>query len=130
MSFRAERSTRMSNSKPLRPPRRSAGRKATGSEIVPDLTTADKIHGFVNKLLYLPNWVGRQSMSASQPLRAERAGSAQIDLAHYWRDGYAVVRGFFEADEIAQIVGATEQLEAEGIDHGRSFRHGNLFYNV
>ena len=69
-------------------------------------------------------------MSASQPLRAERAGSAQIDLAHYWRDGYAIVRGFFEADEIAQIVGATEQLEAEGMAHGRSFRHGNLFYNV
>ena len=69
-------------------------------------------------------------MSASQPLRAERAGSAQIDLAHYWRDGYAIVRGFFEGDEIAQISAATEQLEAEGMAHGRSFRHGNLFYNV
>ena len=69
-------------------------------------------------------------MSASQLLRAEPAGGVQVDLAQYRRDGYAIVRGFFEADEIAQIVAATDQLEAEGIAHGRCFRHGNLFYNV
>jgi ectoine hydroxylase-related dioxygenase (phytanoyl-CoA dioxygenase family) len=69
-------------------------------------------------------------MSASQPLRAERASSVHVDLAHYWRNGYAIVRGFLEAGEIAEIAAATDQLEAEGVAHGRSFRHGNLFYNV
>ena len=69
-------------------------------------------------------------MSASRLARAERADGVQVDLAHYWRNGYAIVRGFFEADEIAEIVAATDQLEAEGAAHGRCFRHGNLFYNV
>ena len=52
------------------------------------------------------------------------------DLAHYWSDGYAVVRGFFDAGEIEEIAGALDQLYAEGVAHGRCFRHGNLFYNV
>lgn len=52
------------------------------------------------------------------------------DLEHYWRDGYAVVRGFFSSAEIACIGAALDQLYAEGVAHGRCFRHGNLFYNV
>jgi len=69
-------------------------------------------------------------MSASQRLRAEGPSSIHVDLAHYWRDGYAIVRGFLGAGEIAEIAAATDQLEAEGATHGRSFRNGNLFYNV
>jgi ectoine hydroxylase-related dioxygenase (phytanoyl-CoA dioxygenase family) len=69
-------------------------------------------------------------MSSSQPLRVEPPQSVQADLAHYWRDGYAVVRGFFSPREITRIAEAIEQLEAEGEAHGRCFRHGNLFYNV
>lgn len=69
-------------------------------------------------------------MGCSQPIRiAERSGD-RYDLSQYWRDGYAIVRGFFTAVEIEQIAAATDQVEAEGIGHGRSFRHGNLFYNV
>lgn len=49
---------------------------------------------------------------------------------HYRRDGYAIVRGFFSPKEIAGIGAAVDQLHAEGVAHGRSFRHGNLFYNV
>jgi len=48
----------------------------------------------------------------------------------YERDGYAIVRGFFSAHEIAALSTAVEQVYAEGVAHGRSFRHGNLFYNV
>lgn len=48
----------------------------------------------------------------------------------YRRDGYAIVRGLFAPDEIADIAAATDQIHAEGVAHGRSFRHGNLFYNV
>lgn len=52
------------------------------------------------------------------------------DLAHYWRDGYAVVRGFFSASEVEEIASAIDEVHDEGVAHGRSFRHGNLFYNV
>jgi len=40
------------------------------------------------------------------------------------------VRGLFGADEVEEIASAAEQVHAEGMRHGRSFRHGNLFYNV
>jgi len=67
---------------------------------------------------------------ASQPLRRNEPASVSADLAHYWREGYAIVRGFFEEPEIREIANALDQLYAEGIVHGRCFRHDNLFYNV
>jgi hypothetical protein len=48
----------------------------------------------------------------------------------YAREGYAIVRGFFAPEEVARIGAAIDQIHAEGVAHGRSFRHGNLFYNV
>jgi ectoine hydroxylase-related dioxygenase (phytanoyl-CoA dioxygenase family) len=48
----------------------------------------------------------------------------------YERDGYAVVRGLFTHSEIDAIGAAADQIHSEGVKHGRSFRHGNLFYNV
>jgi ectoine hydroxylase-related dioxygenase (phytanoyl-CoA dioxygenase family) len=50
--------------------------------------------------------------------------------ADYDRDGYVILRGLFGRDEIARIGKAVDQVHAEGMAHGRSFRHGNLFYNV
>jgi len=67
---------------------------------------------------------------ASQPLRRVEPSRVSADLTHYWRDGCAIVRGFFGRHEIAEISGALDQLYAEGAAHGRCFRHGNLFYNV
>ena len=67
---------------------------------------------------------------ASQPLRRDEPAGIDADLAHYWREGYAIVRGFFDAREIREIGRAMDQLYAEGVGHGRCFRHGNLFYNV
>ncbi len=69
-------------------------------------------------------------MGCAQPLRTADSGEVQADLAHYWRDGYAIVRGFFSTAEIQEISGALDQLYAEGVAHGQCFRHGNLFYNV
>jgi len=69
-------------------------------------------------------------MRVSQQRKVASDEGTWPDLAHYWRDGYAIVRGFFSADEIAEISDALDQLYAEGIAHGRCFRHGNLFYNV
>ena len=69
-------------------------------------------------------------MRSSQALRREEPTGVEADLGQYLRDGYAIVRGFFNADEIGEIGAAVDQLYAEGVAHGRSFRHGNLFYNV
>ena len=55
-------------------------------------------------------------MGRAQPLRTdEPAGDVHADVAHYWRDGYAVVRGFFDIDEIEQIGEALDQLYNEGV---------------
>ncbi len=51
-------------------------------------------------------------------------------VAQYREQGYAIVRGVFSPDEIARIAAAVDTVHAEGVAHGRSFRHGNLFYNV
>jgi ectoine hydroxylase-related dioxygenase (phytanoyl-CoA dioxygenase family) len=69
-------------------------------------------------------------MRSSQSLRREVQAEIEAELAEYWRDGYTVVRGFFSPDEVSEIAAATDQLYAEGVAHGRCFRHGNLFYNV
>ena len=69
-------------------------------------------------------------MGSSQQLRRDESASVQGDLEQYWRNGYAVIRRFFSADEIADISDTLDQLYAEGVAHGRCFRHGNLFYNV
>jgi ectoine hydroxylase-related dioxygenase (phytanoyl-CoA dioxygenase family) len=53
-----------------------------------------------------------------------------IDPAGWRRDGYAIVRGFFTADEVAAIGAEIDAVRGEGIAHGRSFRHGNLFYKI
>jgi ectoine hydroxylase-related dioxygenase (phytanoyl-CoA dioxygenase family) len=69
-------------------------------------------------------------MGCSQPLRIADERDEHPELAHYWREGYTIVRGLFSAAEIAAIAAAADQVYAEGVAHGRSFRHGNLFYNV
>jgi ectoine hydroxylase-related dioxygenase (phytanoyl-CoA dioxygenase family) len=54
-----------------------------------------------------------------------------MDYVTEYRDtGYAIVRGVFAPDDVARIGAAMDQVYAEGVAHGRSFRHGNLFYNV
>ncbi|RSY84714.1 phytanoyl-CoA dioxygenase [Sphingomonas koreensis] len=51
-------------------------------------------------------------------------------VAAYLDQGYAIVRGVFSPTEIAAIGAAVDQVHEEGVAHGRSFRHGNLFYNI
>ena len=48
----------------------------------------------------------------------------------YARDGYVIIRGMFSPKEIAEIGKAIDQVHEEAVAHGRSFRHGNLFYNI
>lgn len=51
-------------------------------------------------------------------------------VSDYRREGFAILRGVFDAAEIARIGAAAQQVHGEGIAHGRSFRHGNLFYRI
>jgi ectoine hydroxylase-related dioxygenase (phytanoyl-CoA dioxygenase family) len=59
------------------------------------------------------------------------ASPAENDLwQRYARDGYAVIRGLFAADEVAEIAAAFDRLQAAGLGLGRSFRHGNLLFRL
>lgn len=51
-------------------------------------------------------------------------------VAEYREKGYAIVRGVFAPDDVARIGAAMDQVYAEGVAKGASWRHGNLFYNV
>src|SRR3954454_7137615 len=68
-------------------------------------------------------------MSVHQLPRASAGRGADL-AARVRRDGYAIVRGLFSRPEIEEIGAAVDQVHEEGVRHGRSFRHGNLFYNV
>ena len=48
----------------------------------------------------------------------------------YRRDGYAIVRGLFSPADVARIGAAVDAIHDEALAHGRSFRHGNLFYKL
>ncbi len=69
-------------------------------------------------------------MGGAQPLKAQSRSGQGDYSTDYRRDGYAIIRGLFAPEEIAAIAAATDQIYAEGVAYGRSFRHGNLFYNV
>jgi hypothetical protein len=69
-------------------------------------------------------------MGCPKPLGLDHSGSEKAHSATFRRDGFAIVRGLFSRSEIAEIAVAIDQLHSEGLDHGRSFRHGNLFYDV
>ena len=61
---------------------------------------------------------------------ALRTMTELIDPAAWQSEGYAIVRGFFAADEVAAIGAEIDRVHDEGMKHGRSFRHGNLFYKI
>ncbi len=46
------------------------------------------------------------------------------------RDGYAVIRGLFSGREVAALAAAFDRERAAALGHGRSFRHGNLYYRL
>jgi ectoine hydroxylase-related dioxygenase (phytanoyl-CoA dioxygenase family) len=70
-------------------------------------------------------------MGFPQPSGLETSSGSEGDYASdFARYGYAIIRGFFSPAEVAEVAAATDQLHAEAVAHGRSFRHGNLFYNV
>jgi ectoine hydroxylase-related dioxygenase (phytanoyl-CoA dioxygenase family) len=51
-------------------------------------------------------------------------------LHHYRGRGYAVLRGVFAPDEVAEISCAVDRQRDAGLKYSASFRHGNLFYRL
>lgn len=51
-------------------------------------------------------------------------------VAQYRRDGYAVVRGVFDANEIDELQRAFDRERRAALSRGKSWRHGNLCYRV
>ena len=51
-------------------------------------------------------------------------------IDHYREFGYAVVKGVFAPDEVEELGHAFDRVYARGLSHGRSFRHGNIFYKI
>ncbi|MCW5729166.1 MAG: phytanoyl-CoA dioxygenase family protein [Alphaproteobacteria bacterium] len=59
--------------------------------------------------------------------------SEHIDPPHvndYRAKGYAVVRAVFDGAEIAAMAASFDREWRTGLGHGRTFRHGNLYYRV
>ena len=51
--------------------------------------------------------------------------------AEHFRDqGYAIVRGLFDPDEMAEVQEAARAVYAEGVKHPSSYRHKNLYFDV
>ncbi len=51
-------------------------------------------------------------------------------VKHYDEFGYAIVRGVFSPDEVAELAHAFDRVYAEGLMLGKSFRHGNTYFNL
>jgi ectoine hydroxylase-related dioxygenase (phytanoyl-CoA dioxygenase family) len=61
-----------------------------------------------------------------------RLGPQQADdhVLHFRREGYAILRRVFSLAEVEKMRASADAVHAEAVRHGRSFRHGNLFYRV
>ena len=51
-------------------------------------------------------------------------------VAHYWKFGYAVLRGVFGDAEVCELREAFDRVYVEGLRHGASFRHQNVFFKL
>ena len=69
-------------------------------------------------------------MTSDPEYRFDAAEGGRDYVAAYRRLGFVVLSGLFDPEEVARIAAATDQLHAEGLRLGRSFRHGNLFYRI
>ncbi|HEY5598077.1 MAG TPA: phytanoyl-CoA dioxygenase family protein, partial [Kiloniellales bacterium] len=61
-----------------------------------------------------------------------RPGPSPTDsyLRDYHQLGYAVVKGVFSAAEVGELAAAFDRVQAQALNHHRSFRHQNLFFRI
>ncbi len=58
------------------------------------------------------------------------AAESKHYAAQYWDKGYAIVRGLFSKDEMAEIQAEAAKVYADGLRHHASYRHKNLYYEI
>ena len=58
----------------------------------------------------------------------ERSESDAVE--QYREEGYAIVRGFVEADELALLRQEAARVREAGLEHHATFRHGNLAFEI
>jgi len=51
-------------------------------------------------------------------------------VSQFHSDGYAVIPGVFDADEVAALAAACDRIHADAMARGRSWRHKNIFYRL
>lgn len=51
-------------------------------------------------------------------------------VGFFKENGYAVVKGVFAAEEVAEISGEFDRMKAEGMRHHATFRHKNVLYVI
>jgi ectoine hydroxylase-related dioxygenase (phytanoyl-CoA dioxygenase family) len=61
---------------------------------------------------------------------ADPRGAPPAHVDDLQRSGFAVVKGVFDAAEVAELAAAFDRIYALGLQHPRSFRHGNVFYRI
>jgi ectoine hydroxylase-related dioxygenase (phytanoyl-CoA dioxygenase family) len=58
------------------------------------------------------------------------ASRTVMDREQYEREGFAVVRGVYRPDEVAELTAEAQALWEEGRRHPRTFRHGNVVLRI
>ena len=51
-------------------------------------------------------------------------------VQHYREHGYAIVRGLFSPDEMAEAQAEAQRIYALGLEHHATWRHKNLLYEI
>ncbi|MFO1153369.1 MAG: phytanoyl-CoA dioxygenase family protein [Rhodospirillales bacterium] len=65
-----------------------------------------------------------------KPAVADTDSEEPAYVRDYRERGYAIVRGVFAVDEVAELAAAFDRIWSEGLAHPRSFRHGNVFWRI
>ena len=55
---------------------------------------------------------------------------AKAAAEQYREEGYAVLRQFVDGDDLAELQRETARIYAEGLKHPRTWRHGNLSFEI
>ncbi len=77
-------------------------------------------------------------MTSSQAVLADDSGAPRSPvetagtsyLSEYRRNGYAVVRGVFGPDEVAEMAAAFDRIYQRGLNYNRDWRHKNTLFRV
>jgi ectoine hydroxylase-related dioxygenase (phytanoyl-CoA dioxygenase family) len=65
---------------------------------------------------------------ATDQARARRVPDATLE--HYRTEGFAIARGVFSPDEVMPLADAFDRIYARGLEHRKSYRHGNTFFRI